>query len=133
VEQALELEHRISGLSRSRRALIRQDGNEEGIMKMARAGGLLCVAVLCGGLGLAQGAAEQKVTLMLGGKFCDAYLGDVEAALKKIAGVKAVDVKSMKGHVLVTVDGDKVKASQLATAVNGVKGDGWYCTGQVMK
>jgi hypothetical protein len=29
-------------------------------------------------------AAEQKVVLMIGGKFCDAYLGDVDAALKKI-------------------------------------------------
>jgi len=78
-------------------------------------------------------AAEQKVMLMLGGKFCEAYLGDVESALKKLQGVKAVDFKSMKGHALVTIDGEKVKADHLAAAVNGVKGDGWHCTGQVMK
>ena len=29
-------------------------------------------------------AGEQKVMLMLGGKFCEAYLGDVEAALTKL-------------------------------------------------
>jgi mercuric ion binding protein len=78
-------------------------------------------------------ASEQKITLMLGGKFCEAYLGDVEAALAKLSGVKAVDLKSMKGHAVVTIDGEKVKAGQLAAAVNGVKGDGWHCTGQVMK
>ena len=78
-------------------------------------------------------AGEQKVMLMLGGKFCEAYLGDVEASLAKLPGVKAVDLKSMKGHAVVTLDGEKVKADQLVAAVNAVKGDGWHCTGQVMK
>lgn len=78
-------------------------------------------------------AAEQKVVLMIGGKFCDAYLGDVDAALKRKQGVKAVDLKSMKGHAVVTIDGEQVKAGQLSAAVNGVKGDGWHCTAQVMK
>jgi periplasmic mercuric ion binding protein len=78
-------------------------------------------------------AGEEKVMLMLGGKYCDAYLGDVEAALAKLSGVKAVDLKSMKGHAVVTVESGKVKPAQLVTAVNGVKGDSWYCTSEVMK
>ena len=78
-------------------------------------------------------AGEQKIVLMLGGKFCEAYLGNVEAALTKTSGVKSVDLKSMKGHAVVTINGEKIKADQLAAAVNGVKGDGWHCTGQVMK
>lgn len=78
-------------------------------------------------------AAEQKVTLMVGGKFCDAYLGNVSEALNKVEGVKKVDLKSMKGHAVVTIDGDKTKPAQLEKAVNGVKGDGWHCTGEVMK
>ncbi|HJR77633.1 MAG TPA: heavy-metal-associated domain-containing protein [Nitrospiraceae bacterium] len=78
-------------------------------------------------------AAEQKVTLMLGGKFCDLYLGEVSNALTKIDGVKNVDLKSMKGHAIVTIDGEKTKPAQLAKAVNGVKGDGWHCAGEVMK
>ncbi|MET0514843.1 MAG: cation transporter [Nitrospiraceae bacterium] len=77
-------------------------------------------------------AAEQKVTLMLGGKFCESYLGEVKDSLAKVEGVKDVDLKSMKGHAVVTVDG-KTKPDQLAAAVNGVKGDGWHCTAQVMK
>ena len=90
------------------------------------------LVMVMGSAGFVQ-AAEQKVTLMLGGKFCDAYLGDVEVALAKLSGVKAVDLKSMKGHAVVTIDGEKVKADQLAAVVNGVKGDGWHCTGQAMK
>jgi periplasmic mercuric ion binding protein len=78
-------------------------------------------------------AGEQKILLMLGGKFCEAYLGDVESALTKLSGVKAVDLKSMKGHAVVTTDGAMIKADQLAAAVNRVKGDGWHCTGQAMK
>ncbi|NOS81667.1 MAG: hypothetical protein HOP32_08825 [Nitrospira sp.] len=78
-------------------------------------------------------AGEEKVMLMLGGKFCEAYLGDVEAALAKLSGVKAVDLKSMKGHAVVTIESGKVKPAQLVTVVNGVKGDSWYCTGEVMK
>ena len=78
-------------------------------------------------------AGEQKIIVMLGGKFCDAYLGDVEVALAKLPGVKAVDLKNMKGHAVVTINGEKVRTDQLAAAVNGIKGDGWHCTGQAMK
>jgi len=78
-------------------------------------------------------AADQSVTLMLGGKFCDSYLDDVEGALKKVAGVKGVDLKSMKGHAVVKVESGKVKPDQLVSAVNGVKGSGWYCTAEAMK
>jgi hypothetical protein len=31
-------------------------------------------------------ASEQKITLMLGGKFCEAYLGEVEAAVNGAKG-----------------------------------------------
>lgn len=77
-------------------------------------------------------AADQKVMLMLGGKFCEMYPDAVHTALKKVAGVKAVDLKSMKGHAVVTGDGT-MKPDQLTAAVNGVKGDGWHCTAEVMK
>jgi copper chaperone CopZ len=76
---------------------------------------------------------DQKVTLMLGGKFCDLYRGEVEAALKKIPGVLGIDFKSMKGHAIVTTDPGKVKPDQLKSAVNAVKGDGWHCTADIMK
>lgn len=83
--------------------------------------------------GVVWAASDRTVVLMLGGKFCDAYLEDVESALTKVPGVKAVDFKSMKGHAVVTVNPDKAKPEQLAEAVNGVKGGGWHCTAQVMK
>ena len=78
-------------------------------------------------------AGEEKIMLMLGGRFCDAYLGNVQDALTKVAGVKAVDFKSMKGHAVVTIESGKVKPEQLVTVVNGVKGDSWHCTAEVMK
>jgi mercuric ion binding protein len=78
-------------------------------------------------------AADQKVTLMLGGKHCDSYLSDVETALMKVPGVKKVDVKSMPGHAVVEMDTAKSKADQAVKAVNDVKGSGWNCTAELMK
>lgn len=95
--------------------------------------GFVSMAIVVGCVGWAQAATERTVMLMLGGQYCDLYLGDVESALKKIAGVKAVDLKSMKGHAVVTLEGDKATTKQLAEAVNGVKGEGWHCSAQVMK
>ena len=81
-------------------------------------------------------AADQAVTLMLGGKFCDSYLDDVEGALKKVAGVKGVDLKSMPGHAVVTHD-ESMKPEALVAAMKGVKGTKmgveWFCTAEVMK
>src|SRR5262245_18148764 len=101
---------------------------------MTIASGILVftISLLPMGSGFAQ-AADQKVTLMLGGKFCEAYLGDVRDALTRIHGVKDVDFKKMKGHAVATVEDNKAKPEHLAKAENGVKGDGWHCTAQVMK
>ncbi|MCP9441363.1 MAG: heavy-metal-associated domain-containing protein [Nitrospira sp.] len=81
----------------------------------------------------AQGAAEQKITLMLGGSYCDLYLEEVESAVKKVPGVKTVDLKSMKGHAVVTVEGSKATPKHLVDAVNSVKGEGWHCRAKEMK
>jgi len=81
-------------------------------------------------------AADQKVTLMLGGKYCEFYPKQVTDALIKVKGVKAVDLQSMKGHAVVEHDGS-VKEDQLLQAIKGVKGTKggveWYCTAEVMK
>lgn len=78
-------------------------------------------------------AAEQKVTLMLSGKFCEFYPEAIDTALKNVSGVKGVDLKSMKGHAVVEVEAGKVKPEQLTDAVNAVKGEGWHCKADVMK
>ncbi len=95
--------------------------------------GFVCMALVTGCVSWVEAETERTVMLMLGGQYCDLYLGNVESALKKIAGVKAVDLKSMKGHAVVTLEGDKATTKQLAEAVNGVKGEGWHCSAQVMK
>ncbi len=76
--------------------------------------------------------ADDTVTLMLGGKFCEVYLDDVEHALRKIAGVKTIDFKAIKGHAVVVVEAGKVTPGQLVAAVNRVKGSGWFCAAEVM-
>jgi periplasmic mercuric ion binding protein len=82
------------------------------------------------------GAADQTVTLMLGGKFCEFYPKELTDALTAVKGVKAVDLKSMKGHAVVTHDGS-AKPEALVAAVKGVKGTKmgmeWYCTAEAMK
>ena len=91
------------------------------------------IAAALGITAVPAGAADQTVTLMLGGKFCESHLDDVDGALKKVAGVKAVDLKSMKGHAVVKMEPGKAKPEQLVAAVNGVKGAGGNCTAEVMK
>ncbi|MCP9456814.1 MAG: hypothetical protein NNA18_11995 [Nitrospira sp.] len=93
---------------------------------------IIATGVLYSALEPAQ-AAERKITLMLGGSYCDLYWGEVESAVKKVSGVKAVDFKSMKGHVIVTVEDDKTTAKQLEVAISGVKGEGWHCRAKEMK
>jgi len=78
-------------------------------------------------------AADQQVTLVLGGKFCEFYGGDVQKALMNVTGVKAVDLGSKKGHAVVTMDASKVNPTQLTAAVNVLKGDGWHCKAEVAK
>ena len=84
----------------------------------------------------AAGAADPAVTLMLGGKFCDFYPKEVTEGLMAVKGVKAVDLKSMKGHAVVTHDGS-VKPETLVAAMKGVKGTKmgmeWFCTAEPMK
>lgn len=95
--------------------------------------GFVCMAIVIGYGSWVQAVADRTVMLMIGGHYCDLYLNEVDSALKKIAGVKAVDLKSMKGHAVVTLEGGKSTAKQLVEAVNGVKGDGWHCSAQIMK
>ena len=87
----------------------------------------------CVSLGGAEETKEGQVILMLGGKFCEFYTEDVEKTLKEIEGVTSVDLKSMKGHAIVTGGVGKLKAEQLTAAVNEVKGKGWHCKAEVMQ
>lgn len=81
----------------------------------------------------AAAAEDKQITLMLGGQFCEFYPDNIKKALTELSGVKAVDLTSMKGHAIVTVDTSKTKPDELAAAVNKVKGAGWHCTAAVMK
>jgi periplasmic mercuric ion binding protein len=91
------------------------------------------------GIGLwvyAAGAADQTVTLMLGGQYCEFYPKELTQALMSVKGVKSVDLRSMKGHAIVEHDGS-VMETQLIIAIKKVKGTKggveWYCDAEVMK
>lgn len=78
-------------------------------------------------------AADQQVVLMLGGASCDKHTRTVETALKKVEGVKSVDLSSMQSHAIVRAAAGSVTPEQLTAAVVGVKGTNWHCTAEVMK
>jgi copper chaperone CopZ len=81
-------------------------------------------------------AAEQKTTLMLGGKFCELYPNEITVALMGVKGVKQVDFNSMGGQAIVVHDGSVMPEALIAAMkeVKGTKtGKEWYCTAEVMK
>jgi copper chaperone CopZ len=98
--------------------------------------GVFTAAMVMGMLNNQIQAADQQVTLMLGGQYCEFYPKQVTDALMKVKGVKSVDLQSMKGHAVVEHDGS-VKEDQLVQAIKGVKGTKggveWYCDAEVMK
>lgn len=77
-------------------------------------------------------AADKKTTLMLGGTYCESYPKEITKALMSVKGVNTVDLDSMPGHAIVAHD-ENVQTKSLAEAIKNAKGDGWYCTGQVME
>ena len=80
-------------------------------------------------------AAGQQTVLMLGGNYCESYPKELTDALTAVKGVTGVDLKSMKGHVVVSHDGT-VKTETLIAAIKGVKGTkngaAWYCDAMLM-
>ncbi len=96
---------------------------------------MLSVAVIFGAGLLAPivEAADQQVVLMLGGESCANHTRAVGTALKKVEGVRSVDLGSMQGHAIVRAEAASVKPEQLTAAVGGVKGTNWHCTAEVMK
>lgn len=78
-------------------------------------------------------AADQQVVLMLGGESCEKHMRAVGTALKRVEGVKSVDLGSMQGHAIVRTATGSIKPEQLTAAVGGIKGTNWYCTAEVMK
>ncbi len=78
-------------------------------------------------------AAGFRITLALSGDACDRRRDAIETALKQLPGVRAVDFRSIPGHVLVDVDRGSVTPDQLATAVNSTASPGGPCRAEEMK
>ncbi len=72
-------------------------------------------------------SAPEKLTLHLGGQYCNFYLDDVTKALMGVPGVQHVAYNKTQDQVTVQGNGDKLKESEVIQAINGVKGSSWYC------
>lgn len=77
---------------------------------------------------LTEAAAQQRVTIKLGGRYCDFHTIDVEQALKRVAGVVDVDMNSYPGRVMIVMRAGKVNPDHLLAAVQQIKGEGYNCT-----
>ncbi|MFI5247418.1 MAG: hypothetical protein ACHQWV_02565 [Nitrospirales bacterium] len=75
-------------------------------------------------------AAQQRVTIKLGGRYCRFHLFDLTASLKRVSGVIDVDFETLNGHVIVVMNAGKVNPDHLLSAIHQVKGDGYYCDGK---
>jgi len=75
---------------------------------------------------------EKRAVLSLTGHFCEFYLPQVEAALERVPGVIGIDFKTVKGGAVVTYESGKLSPVALLSAINSVKGEGYYCKGKVV-
>ena len=66
------------------------------------------------------------------GQYCDFYHPDVERMLQKVQSVRESDFQTVKGHVSVTYEAGNVSPLALLTAINNVKGEGYYCKAKVI-
>ncbi len=94
---------------------------------------ILIAATFIGHHQVAAGSSIERVTLMLAGTGCQRVPQDVEEALMRLAGVRAVDSRSIPGHVLVDVDHGRVTAQQLAAEVDRSAGSDGLCRAGVME
>lgn len=78
-------------------------------------------------------AGDNRIALSLNGEACDRQRATIETALKHLPGVRAVDVRSVPGHILVDVEEGRVTADEVAAAVNGLTDRAGSCTAQEMK
>jgi hypothetical protein len=77
-------------------------------------------------------ASEQRAVISYGGQHCEFYLHEVENSLRKVPGVKTLDFRAIKDHVVVTYELGKASPSSLLNAINSVKGEDYYCKGKII-
>ncbi len=78
-------------------------------------------------------SAPEKLTLKLGGQYCNFYLDDVTKALMGVPGVRHVTYNKTQDQVTVRGDAAALKESSVIRAIDGVKGSSWYCKAHRMR
>ncbi len=78
-------------------------------------------------------AGAHRIALSVNGEACDRQRAAIETVLRQLPGVRAVDVRSVPGHILVDVEEGRITADAVAAAANGLTAQGGSCTAQEMK
>ena len=78
-------------------------------------------------------STPEKLTLKLGGQYCNFYLDDVTKALMGVPGVHHVTYNKTQDQVTVQGDGSTLKESSVIQAIDAVKGSSWYCEAHRMQ
>ena len=73
----------------------------------------------------------KEVKINLSGPFCHKHPEEITEALMKRKGVVHVEAFSGRRYILVHYDGDQVTPQEMAAVLEGVKGSGWRCKGEV--
>lgn len=77
-------------------------------------------------------AEEQRAVIALGGQYCEFYVPSVEAALMKVPGVKKLDFRTVKDHVVVTYALGTASPTSLLNAISSVRGEDYFCKGKII-
>ena len=78
------------------------------------------------------GTPTKRAVIALEGQYCEFYHPDVEQMLQEVQGVRELDFQTVKGHVIVTYEAGNVSPLASLTAINNVKGGGYYCKAQMI-
>ncbi len=80
---------------------------------------------------LPPGTKEAKINLS--GPFCSKHPEEITAGLMKLKGVLHIEAFSGRDYILVHYDGAKGSPSDMAAAVDVMKGSGWRCDATLVK
>ncbi|MFQ5580694.1 MAG: hypothetical protein ACE5FZ_08780 [Nitrospiria bacterium] len=81
--------------------------------------------------GPSPGVKEIKIDLK--GPFCHRHPEEIQTALIKLPGVRAVEAFSGRRYILVHYKGDQAAPEEMAKVVDGLGGSGWHCRAVLAK
>lgn len=75
----------------------------------------------------------QEAKIMLSGPFCSKHPDEITERLMQLEGVLHIEAFSGRDYILVHYDGEKGNPTDMASAVDAMKGSGWRCDATLVK